>query len=387
MQLRDYTRVIWRWWWLIVLGVAAATGSAYLALRDQPPQYEATARLMVGQGLEQQQPSETDVLLGERLAESYQQIAMGRLVREATQSALGLSRLPEYSAEPVLHTQLLDIVVTDSDPQRSAAVANELAKQLILQSPTNSSADETQRREFIQRQLDGLEENIDATQAEIDKQKVALGKMLSAREIVDTQNQIAALQRKLNDFQLNYGQLMAVMGQGAVNSLSILEPAVPPRSPIGPAKTRTLLLVAAVGLGLAVATAFLLEYLDDTIKTPDDVDRTMHTTTLASISRIGGKSRQEQVIAARHPKSPISEAYRVLRTNLQFASLDKPLRTLLVTSPTPVEGKSTTVANLGVVMAQAGKKVILVDADLGGWPPTSPHRRCTSSLTWTTARV
>jgi protein-tyrosine kinase len=70
------------------------------------------------------------------------------------------------------------------------------------------------------------------------------------------------------------------------------------------------------------------------------------------------------LITVKHPKSPISEAYRVLRTNLQFSSLDQPLRTLVVTSPNPVEGKSTTVANLGVVMAQAGKSVIVVDADL-----------------------
>lgn len=71
-----------------------------------------------------------------------------------------------------------------------------------------------------------------------------------------------------------------------------------------------------------------------------------------------------EIITVHHPRSPIAEAYRSLRTNLEFSSLDKPLRTMVVTSPGPGEGKSTVLANLGVVMAQTGKKVILADCDL-----------------------
>lgn len=70
------------------------------------------------------------------------------------------------------------------------------------------------------------------------------------------------------------------------------------------------------------------------------------------------------LVTIHHPRSPIAEAYRILRTNLEFSSLDRPLRTLLVTSPGAEEGKSTVLANLGVVIAQAGKRVILADCDL-----------------------
>jgi succinoglycan biosynthesis transport protein ExoP len=364
MELDDYLKVIWRWLWLIVLGVAVATVSTYLAVRDQPPLYEAQARLMVGQVLQEQQPSQADVWMAQNLAKSYSEIASGRLIQEATQEALGLAWLPEYAVEQVPNTQLLEIQVSDTDPQRAAAVANEVANQLILQSPTNPSPEQAQRREFVAGQLDGLEGDIQATKAEIDQLQEALGEMFSAREIADTQNQIAALQQKLNDLQANYGQLLLFMGQGAVNTLSLVEPAVVATEPIDSNQLRTVLLAAAVGLVLAIGTAFLLEYLDDTIKTPQDVDRTMHLTTLAGISRIRGDHYEEKLITVKHPKAPISEAYRVLRTNLQFSSLDQPLRTLVVTSPNPVEGKSTTVANLGVVMAQAGKSVIVVDADL-----------------------
>jgi len=71
-----------------------------------------------------------------------------------------------------------------------------------------------------------------------------------------------------------------------------------------------------------------------------------------------------EIITVHHPRSPIAEAYRSLRTNLEFSSLDKPLRTMVVTSPGPGEGKSTVLANLAVVIAQAGKKVIMADCDL-----------------------
>ncbi len=364
MELGDYLKILWRWLWLIVLGVGVATVSTYLAVRDQPPMYQATARLIVGQVLQEQQPSQGDFWLAQSLAQSYSEIATGRVIRDAAQEALGLEWLPGYSVQQVPDTQLLDIQVTDTDPQRAAAVANEVANQLILNSPSNPGPEEAQRQEFVQRQLDDLETDIDATKAEIDKLQDALGEMFSAREIADTQSQIAALQQKLNSLQLNYGQLLNFMGQGAVNTLSVVEPAAIPSFPVGSSKMRTVLLAAAVGLVLALGTAVLLEYLDDTVKTPADVEKIMHLTTLAGVSRIPGDRYREKLITVKHPRSPISEAYRVLRTNLQFSSLDRPLRTLVVTSPNPVEGKSTTVANLGVVMAQAGKSVILVDADL-----------------------
>src|SRR5688500_19513462 len=70
------------------------------------------------------------------------------------------------------------------------------------------------------------------------------------------------------------------------------------------------------------------------------------------------------LIAIREPRSPAAEAYRTLRTNIQFSSLDKPLRTILATSTAPDEGKSTTIANLAVTIAQAERRVVLVDCDL-----------------------
>ena len=364
MELGSYARTLWRWAWLIALGVAVALGSTYLAVRDQPPTYQAKVTLMVGQSLRQQEPTATELYTAASLAQTYAQIGRQEVVQEATMAALGLSWLPGYTVEPIANTMLLELKVVDSDPERAAAVANELAAQLRKQGPAGQALDEAERQAFVSAQLDGLEASIEATQAEVARQQEALAGMFSAREIADTQTQISALQQKLRTDQANYAQLMALLGQGAVNDLTVVQPAKVPSVPLGAGKSRTLLMAAAVGLVLAVATAFLLEYLDDTVKTPEDIEKTMRLTILGTISRIPGDKPEEKLIAVKHPKSPISEAYRVLRTNLQFSSLDHPLQALVITSPNPTEGKSTTVANLGVVMAQAGKRVIVVDSDL-----------------------
>ena len=364
MELRDYIKIISKWLWLIVLSTAIAGFFSFLAVRNQPPTYQAKTTLIVGTALQQQEPNQLDLYLAQSLAQTYTEIARRQPVQDATMEALGLSWLPNYAVTLVEGTQLLEISVSDSDPVRAAAVAEELANQLIAASPTSPQADQAERRQFVDEQLDELQTGINDTRAEIEKLQSALGEMFSAREIADTQSQIAALQQKQNSLQYNYGQLLAYTGQGSVNSLAILEHAEVPGGALGPNKQMTILTAAAIGLALALGAVFMIEYLDDTLKTPEDVARATKLTTLAGISRIAGGKREERLVTVSHPKSPISEAYRVLRTNLQFSSLDRPLRTLVITSPNPVEGKSTTVANLAVVMAQAGNRVIVVDADL-----------------------
>jgi Mrp family chromosome partitioning ATPase len=123
-------------------------------------------------------------------------------------------------------------------------------------------------------------------------------------------------------------------------------------------------LAAAVGLSLSIGAAFLLEYLDDTIRSPEEVQAILNAPVLAGVGRIDGEAYPAKLVAQREPRSPLTEAYRALRTNLQFSTLDTRLRVILVTSPGPGEGKSITASNLAVVLAQAGMSVALVDADL-----------------------
>jgi non-specific protein-tyrosine kinase len=363
MELRQYFGTLRKWLWLIVLATLVAAFSSYLATRQQLPNYSAKTTLIVGRTIENPNPNSNEVWLGQQLAQTYAELAKRELVSKATMEKLGMNWLPAYTVSLVPNTQLLEIRVVDTNPQRAQVVANELANQLVEQSPSATDRDRQDRRDFVNRQLQELETNIDETKARIDDLQQQLAGMFSARQIADTQTQIAALEQKLNNYQANYASLLGFL-EGGANTLQVVEPASLPVVPIGPNKSLTILLAAAIGLLLATGAAFLLDYLDDTLKSPDDIKDVTDWSTLGAITRIEGDQPGEKLIAALQPKSPTAEAYRILRTNIQFSALDNPPRTLLVTSSNPTEGKSTTLANLAVVMAQQGQSVVVVDTDL-----------------------
>jgi len=149
-------------------------------------------------------------------------------------------------------------------------------------------------------------------------------------------------------------------------SVSIVDPAVTPESPVRPRTEFNAILGGLMGLFLACACALIYEYLDDTVKTSDDVEAVAGMATLGGVMRFPKmRSLADTLVVGSGERSPAAEAYRVLRTNLQFGALDA--RTLLVTSANPREGKSTTTANLAAAIAQTGQRVIVVDADLR-WP-------------------
>ena len=163
---------------------------------------------------------------------------------------------------------------------------------------------------------------------------------------------------------------------GQLGSVREIDRAKPPKEPIKPKKKMNLILGLIVGLGLGVGITFFREYLDNSVKTIEDLEQ-MNLGVLGSIPFISSQSVgknngkigeitliESRLITHFAPKSPVSEAYRSLRTNIQFAKADKKVKTALVTSSVPGEGKSTTVANLAITFAQMGAKTLLIDADL-----------------------
>lgn len=364
MELKDYLLPLRRWWWLLIVAVLIAVGSSYLITSRQAPIYQARVTLLVGRAIENPNPSGNEFFLTQQLAMTYTDIAKRGTVRRAAAKALNLRSFPDYSVRVVPNTQLMEIVVTDSDPARAASAANELAKQLILQTPTASDQATQERQAFINQQLDELQVKITETQQEIAKKQEEMGGLFSARQISDIQAQITGLQQKLNSLQSNYAALLANTQRGALNQLSVIEAAQPPNAPIGPDRIIIILLAAAVGLALAVMAAYLLEYLDDTFKSPEMVQKTLGLTTLGAVPIMAEAGPGKELAPLISSHSATTEAYRVLRTNLQFTSIDRPLRTLMVTSPAPSEGKSLTSANLAAAIARGGRRVILMDVDL-----------------------
>lgn len=169
---------------------------------------------------------------------------------------------------------------------------------------------------------------------------------------------------------------------GQLGNVRIIDSAKPPKYPIKPKKKLNALLGLLVGLGLGIGIAFVLEYMDSSVRTMEDVEK-LSLSIMATIPfikpeqvnsmfpwmRNGGsdpevKAINERLVVHLKPKSPISEAYRTLRTNLLFTTPDQPKKVLMVTSSGPKEGKSTTVANLAITFAQMGNRTLLIDADL-----------------------
>jgi capsular polysaccharide biosynthesis protein/Mrp family chromosome partitioning ATPase len=151
----------------------------------------------------------------------------------------------------------------------------------------------------------------------------------------------------------------------AGRALWVAQPARVEEKPVGPNTPLNTLVAAVFGLMGAVGLVALRHYLDDTIKSPEALGETTGLPALGAVPKVKvTKEDPAGLVTISHRHNPASEAYRLIRTNLEFARVDHPLRTLLVTSAGPAEGKSTVAANLATVLALAGQRVILVDCDL-----------------------
>jgi polysaccharide biosynthesis transport protein len=363
MELKTFFYPLMRWWWLLLLASLLAAATSFWTVRQQPEQYQSKTTLMIGQAIQNLNPSGPQLTIGGQLATAYADIARREPVRQAAMAALGMNWLPSYNARPLPNTQLLEITVIDTDPARAQVVAAELANQLIRLSPGGPQEGERDRRAFIEQQLDKLEEQISATEEEILAKQEALGELFSAREIADTETEIAGLQTKLRTLQSTYAGLLAGTTEDAVNILSVIEPASFPTRPIGPGKEITILTATAIAFALASGAAYLLEYLDDSIKTPQQVSRQFGLPVVGTIARFENHG-ESSLIMSHAPRSPEAEGFRGLRTAIQFVLDSDNAKSILLTSPHQTEGKSLIAANLALAMAQAGQRTLLIDADL-----------------------
>jgi succinoglycan biosynthesis transport protein ExoP len=202
------------------------------------------------------------------------------------------------------------------------------------------------------------------------------------------QIQLSVLKRELETNQQEYDTLrqrQRELENNAAgtrqNNITVTNYARLPREPVGPQRTRTIILAFLLSLGVGVGLAFLLDYLDDTLKSVDDVDRYLHLPSLALIP--ASRSERTRLIGGRRApapttesdpmtalaltsdvRSPSAEAYRHLRTSLLLSSAGQPPKTILVTSSQPSEGKTTTAINTAIMLAQTGADVLIVDCDL-----------------------
>ena len=363
--LRVYLGLLKQWWWLLVLSVVIPAAISFQFASRRPDLYQARATLMVGASIQDPNPAQREINLSTALANAYAELVVQAPVVESVIERLALQRTPAQLAAQIgtivySGAQLLEIQVTDTNPEAAALIANALAEELVLRSPTSERNDPAQQR-FIESQMQELQGKIEGLAEQVDGLTASLAELTSAAEIQDTQDRISAFEEVKSLYQSTYANLLAVSRSESPNVVSLFDPAVVPARPV---PTRTGLVVAvagAAGLGLAAGAILLMEYLDASIRWEGDGVRSIEDLpVLGAIPRV---SRRD-VLPASDPLGPVAEAVRSLRTNLYLLHPDESLGTLLFTSPSASEGKSFILANLAVVLASSGKRVIMVDADM-----------------------
>jgi Mrp family chromosome partitioning ATPase/capsular polysaccharide biosynthesis protein len=375
LDVNKYMVMIRRWLWLLVVATLAAGTLSFVASLALPKTYQASATLVIGDDTANLHPSIDDVTVSQRLAGVYAGMVTREPILTATIAAL---KLPMNWWDLQRHllvirgdgSQLIEIRVTDTDPQRTKATVDELTHQLILQSPTAENEQELeQRRQFVSVQLQRLQSNINTAEANLADNQTKLKTETSARGVLDLQDQIKATELNLTNWRAAYASMLSTSVAKSPNTLTVIQPAYVPLAPVGPNIPINVLTGTLLGLLVATGAALLIEYLKgDRLREVDDVSRALDLPVLGSVGRMpSAKAATDRVVAANAPDSVFAEDYRRLRTNLQFTwasgSPDEPV-TLLVTSAGPHEGKSVTSANLAVTFARTGKRTILIDADL-----------------------
>jgi tyrosine-protein kinase len=255
---------------------------------------------------------------------------------------------------------VLTIYAQDGDPARAAAIANAIAGQLVSTSSLLQGR-QTSLQESIDAELKATQDEINTTEADVQRLvNLHSPGTADAATLLDLQDRLATLRS-------TYAALLSSSTADVPNLLSVVEPAAAPIAPVSPQPLLDTLIAAVVGLLVAVGAISVIEYLDDTVTDSDVLQEITNLAALGSVEQMRGggpTSERYRVVSLFSSRSQVAEAYRTLRTNIEFASVDAPLRTLLVTSTGPSEGKTVTAANLAVVFAQAGRRVLLVDADL-----------------------
>ncbi len=309
----------------VIAALVAVAGSYFYNQNFKTPLYSASSSIVLYQNEESKSIGSTtlnDINVGQKLVSTYSTLIKSELVLQQTINELHLdmsySELNgKVSVKTEENTMLLSVVVMDTDPIRSAAIANNIAQ-------------------------------------------------VFTREII---------------------------ARFGIKNINIWDEAKVPTGPSNMSVTRDMFLSAIIAVFGVAAIAFLIFYFDDTVKNSDDlseklglpiagkivksdiVRKTRNPKNVQGIATAKAKSAKSakladkmqipgEIVVLRHPKSSISESIKGLRTNLQFTSVDKRLKTILVTSSIPGEGKSFISTNLAASFAQTDKKILLVDCDL-----------------------
>lgn len=372
MQFARYVAFVRRWWWLMALCAVVAAGVTYAFRQQQPIEYTAQTSVIVGRFFNNPNPNTADIRVGIELSETYAQLAEARTVLQAAIDSLGVEMSPSHlrgitRVSIIKGTSLLRIAVTYGDPVLAADLANALAEQLIAQSPSLTD-EELLQIDNANAQIDALNAQLETARAELDTLNAQIDATDDPDERLVLLDQREVLLNQIYQASSTIAQFTStiVSVQERANSVSVLDPATIPPAPNARPLLSFVLMGAVFGAVVAAGIGLVVESLDDTIKSTEQVMQLLDLPILGEIPRFGRRTGDyaSRLIGPDNVLLPFVDTYQMLRTNLQFDAPggEKPL--YFLTSALKGEGKTLTAVNLSIITALHDANVLLIDGDL-----------------------
>ncbi|RLT42671.1 MAG: polysaccharide biosynthesis tyrosine autokinase [Chloroflexi bacterium] len=384
MEFNQYLRIVFKRWWLLLLLVMVGVSSAVYYTSRQPAVYSSTVTLLLSPAAGQ------DSLLPQYLSDRTGQLAQTyiRYLRTSTFAELVIKReelnisagelVASVSARVVEGTQFFEITASGSTAERAQLLATVIANNFIdenlaqqaqqlaaRQSASESGAMQSLLREKLERERQYYEQQVAGLRQQVEQIRSQPPSTARDETLGLVQEQLSSYEDRLLAIMSDQISLQPVAQSNLINTVTVIEPAPLPTSPVSTRQTQDILFAFLASLLVGVILAFALEYLDYTVKGPDDLEVVFGQPALGVLSdAVGDNSQPDELVVLSKPQSSTSEAFRALRTNIRFSRVGQELRSLVVTSAGPGEGKTTVAANLAVVLAQSGQRVLLIDADM-----------------------
>lgn len=361
MELGDYVRILRTRKRLIVLSVIVMTAAAVVLTAAQKPAYQGVAQVLIttqNTGITMLGTPQPGAYQPERDLQTQLEVIQSRRIAGQVAETLGMgatadSILSRVSASADTGTDVISIQVIDGSAARAAETANAFATEYVAWSRSS-------QRESIKAAADDVETRLAQAQKQVE----------DAEEAASSNSASGADQVKLDSAKALYATLadkleeLRIAEQLSTGVGSVLSSASVDPSPVSPSPRRNVALGLALGLLVGLGAAYLAEALDTRIHSAEEAGAIYGTPVLATIpTEKAWRGGLPRLVTVERPGSHSAEAYRVLRNNLDFINVDRGIKTLLVTSALPSEGKSTVAANLATVLSQSGMKVMLVGCD------------------------
>ncbi|RRR78276.1 MAG: hypothetical protein EI684_00535 [Candidatus Viridilinea halotolerans] len=362
-----YLKLFLRWWFVFVAAIALAVSTAWYVIRQQPDTYTSAMSLAVGRNFEVTTPDQAQVGLSNVLAGFYNALAKREVILGQVVEELGLEeQLPWWVIrDRMLATRvdreanLLEIRITDTDPERAAIIANAIGDALIRFTPTSQEHIEAQQNE-ISRQTQQVERDLQQIEMNLTELKERLGTLTSSIDLANVGSQITVQEGLRDQLRREYATLVGLGNQALANTLAVFEKAEPSLYALPKKTTMTMALAGGGALVLALGAILLLDMLDERWRTGRELQTRTRIKSLAEVPDTPPLVAAPSNLVLKREQA-ISDAY----ANIVLAAGSRLPRSLLVSSPQPTAARSALVLDLALMYTRTGHRVIIVDGESG----------------------